>query len=184
MKREELGRIFEGATKEQIDQVMALNGADITREQQRLKAQLEEASARAERAAETIRSLETNADDAQKLRGEIEAYKWAEAKRLEKERCAAERAELMERMDAVLAGRRFVSDRLREPVADDFAKALKDEANRGKTDAAIFEAMTRDRGYFASQNPAPENMGAFGAIDGGRNRMSALRAAMDLPIGS
>ena len=35
MKREELNRIFENATKEQIDQVMALNGADVTREQQR-----------------------------------------------------------------------------------------------------------------------------------------------------
>ena len=38
-----------------------------------------------------------------------------------------ERAELMERLDAVLAGRKFVSDRLREPVADDFAAALRED---------------------------------------------------------
>ena len=184
MKREELNRIFEGASKEQIDQVMALNGADVTREQQRVKAELEDATARLARAGETIRALEASAGDAERLRSEIEAYKWAEMKRAEEARRSAERAELMERMDAVLAGRSFVSERLREPVADDFAAALKDRRNRGRTDAAIFEEMTRDKGYFLSQNPAPENMGGFAAIDSGRSRSDALRAAMDLPIGS
>ena len=183
MKREELNRIFENATKEQIDQVMALNGADVTREQQRARAELEELAARLSRAGETIRALEESAGDADKLRSEIEAYKWAELKRAEEERSKAERAELMERLDAVLAGRKFVSDRLREPVADDFAAALRDKRNRGRTDAAIFEEMTRDKGYFVSQNPAPENMGAFAAIDSGRSRTAAMRAAMDLPLG-
>ena len=183
MKREELNRIFENATKEQIDQVMALNGADVTREQQRSRAELEELTARLNRAGETIRALEESAGDADKLRSEIEAYKWAELKRAEEERSKAERAELMERLDAVLAGRKFVSDRLREPVADDFAAALRDKRNRGRTDAAIFEEMTRDKGYFVSQNPAPENMGAFAAIDSGRSRTAAMRAAMDLPLG-
>ena len=182
MKREELNRIFENATKEQIDQVMALNGADVTREQQRARAELEELTARLNRAGETIRALEESAVDADRLRSEIEAYKWAELKRAEEERSKAERAELMERLDAVLAGRKFVSDRLREPVADDFAAALRDKRNRGRTDAAIFEEMTRDKGYFVSQNPAPENMGAFAAIDSGRSRTAAMRAAMDLPL--
>lgn len=182
MKREELLKIFSGASKEQIDQVMALNGADITREQQRAKANLDDLSARLERAGETIRAMEGDAGDAQKLRREIEAYKWAEEKRLAQQRRDAERAELEERLDAVLAGRRFVNERLREPVAADFAAALGDKANRGKTDAAVFEELTRDRGYFANQNPAPENMGAFAPIDGGRSRMTALRAAMDLPL--
>ena len=75
MKREELNRIFENATKEQIDQVMALNGADVTREQQRSRAELEELTARLNRAGETIRALEESAGDADKLRSEIEAYK-------------------------------------------------------------------------------------------------------------
>ena len=183
MKREELNRIFEGASKEQIDQVMALNGADITREQQRVRAELEDATARLTRAGETIRALEESAGDAERLRSEIEAYKWAELKRAEEARRTAERAELMERLDAVLAGRKFVCERLREPVADDFAAALKDKRNRGRTDAAICEEMTRDKGYFVSQNPAPENMGAFAAVDGGKSRTAAMRAAMDLPIG-
>ena len=183
MKREELNRIFEGASKEQIDQVMALNGADVTREQQRTRAELEDVTARLNQASETIRALEASAGDADKLRSELEAYKWAELKRAEEVRKAAERTELMERMEAVLAGRKFVSERLREPVADDFAAALRDKRNRGRTDAAIFEEMTRDKGYFVSQNPAPENMGAFAAIDSGRSRTTALRAAMDLPIG-
>ena len=86
MKREELNRIFENATKEQIDQVMALNGADVTREQQRSRAELEELTARLNRAGETIRALEESAGDADKLRSEIEAYKWAELKRAEEER--------------------------------------------------------------------------------------------------
>lgn len=185
MNRDDIVKIFENAEPEQIRQILALAEAEVKRAQadsaSQLQTELKEVRARLLRAQETIRALEAGAGDVDKLRSEIEAYKWNEARRLEKERAAAARAELMERLDAVLAGRSFVHERMRELIAADFERALADKENRGKTDAAIFEALTRGRGYFASQNPAPADMGAFGAIDGGRSRLSALRAAMDLP---
>ena len=54
MKREEIRKIFTGATREQIDQVMALNGADISRALVRRKG---ESTAHRQRTAETIRML-------------------------------------------------------------------------------------------------------------------------------
>ena len=74
------------------------------------------------------------------------------------EKAAAERAELMERLDAVLGGKQFIHDRMRDIVAEDFKAALADKANRGKGDAEIFEAITRDQGYFKTQNPPAPNM--------------------------
>ena len=175
MKREEIRKIFTGATREQIDQVIALNGADISRALVRRKG---ESTAQRQRTAETIRMLEERAAEADNLRGELEKYQREEAQR----QAARQREELLARMDAVLNGRSFVSDRLREVVADDFAAALADEANRERSDAEIFDGITRDRDYFASQNPAPP-MAAFAAIDAGRSRMNAMRTAMNLPLG-
>ena len=68
----------------------------------------------------------------------------------------------MGRMDAVLGDRKFTHDRLRDVVAEDFAAALKDKANLGKSDKDIFDALTKDQGYFANQNPAGINMPPMG----------------------
>ncbi len=135
MKREDIARIFEGATKEQIDQIMAINGADVN-------------------------AAKSGTD---KLK--IDAYEQAEAQRKADEKAAAEYAELMERLDAALGDRKFIHDRMRDVVAADFADALKDKANRGKSDKEIFDSLTRDQGYFASQNPPPANMAQMGGAD-------------------
>ena len=92
------------------------------------------------------------------LQKELDEYKAADEKRKADEKAAAERAELMERMDAVLGDKQFIHDRMRDIVAEDFKAALSDKANRGKGDAEIFEAITRDQGYFKTQNPPAPNM--------------------------
>ena len=55
---------------------------------------------------------------------------------------------------------------VREGVMTDFGKALQDKANRGKSDTEIFDTLTKDKGYFASQNP-PANMGGVGNMTTG-----------------
>ena len=50
---------------------------------------------------------------------------------------------------------------VRTGVMNDFEKALADKANRGKSDAEIFESLTKDRDYFKSMNPSMENMGGI-----------------------
>jgi dTDP-4-amino-4,6-dideoxygalactose transaminase len=96
-------------------------------------------------------------------------------------RVAAERNELLSRMDAVMGDRKFIHDRMRDIVADEFGKAIADKANTGKADKEIFEAVTKDQGYFASMNPPAGNMGGAGNIDDDAAHMAAMRAAMGLP---
>src|SRR5699024_5599537 len=102
---------------------------------------------------------------------QLDAYREAEEQRKAAEKAAAEKAELMERMDAVLGGRKLIHDRMRDLLAEDFKSALADKANRGKSDAEIFDALTKDQGYFAPQNSAGVNMakpgdvGRFAGID-------------------
>ena len=157
MKREDVSRIFEGATEDQINRLLDINSADIGRARgSAAKLQEDLDAARAECA-----ELKKSVGDADELRRRIAEYEQADADRKEAERKAAERAELEERFGAVSGDRKYIHDMVREGVMADFGKALNDKANRGKSDAEIFDLLTRDKGYFASANP-PANMGGAG----------------------
>ena len=165
MKREDISRIFEGATDEQMKALLDINSSDITKalgkqksDGEKLQAELDDVKSALADAKTTIANLEAAKGDTDKLQKELDEYKAADEKRKADEKAAAERAELMERMDAVLGDKQFIHDRMRDIVAEDFRTALADKANRGKGDAEIFEAITRDQGYFKSQNPPDANM--------------------------
>ena len=157
MKREDIAKIFEGATDEQINKVLDINSADIGKAKgsaTKLQEDLDAANAALTKANDTIKALEASKGDFDKIQKELDDYKAAEQKRIADEKAAAERSELLTRMDAVMGDRKFIHDRMRDIVADDFAKALAEKANVGKSDADVFESITRDQGYFANQNPA------------------------------
>lgn len=161
MKREDVSKIFEGATEEQITAILDMNSRDIGKAKnggEKLQADLGAANEALKKAQETISALESSKGDAEKLQQQLDAYKAADEQRKADEKAAAEKAELMERMSAVMGDRKLIHDRMRDLLAEDFKAALADKANRGKSDAEIFEALTRDQGYFASQNPAGINM--------------------------
>ena len=67
-------------------------------------------------------------------------------------------------------------------VYSEFKTALKDEANKGKGDKDILEALTKDKGYFSDPSKTP---GIFSRGTGGSAGSSAddsaVRAAMGLP---
>lgn len=184
MKREDITNIFENATKEQIDRLLDLNSADTGKalsRTEKLQSDLDAANEALKKAQETIAAMEANQGDIEKLQKEIEDYKAAETRRIEAEKAATARADVLERMDAVMDGRQFVHERMRDLVADDFAQAISDKAYRGKADKEIFDAITKDKGYFASQNPPAGDMGQAGEINGDAAHMAAVRAAMGLP---
>ena len=184
MKREDIAKIFEGATDEQINKILDINSADIGRAKgsaTKLQEDLDAANAALTKANDTIKALEANKGDLDKVQKELDDYKAAEQKRIADEKAAAERSELLTRMDAVMGGRKFIHDRMRDIVADEFGKAIRDKTNVGKADKDIFDAVTKDQGYFASQNPPAGNMGGAGEISDEAAHMAAMRAAMGLP---
>ena len=158
MKREDISRLFEGATDEQISALLDINSQDIGRAKrggEKLQADLDAASEALKSANETIAALEANKADVEKLQRQIDAYKQAEAERAETERQAREEADLEARFSAAAGGRKFLHEMVREGVKRAFGAALKDSQNLGKSDAEIFAALTRDADFFARSNQPP-----------------------------
>lgn len=183
MKREDIAKLFEGATDEQISALLDINSQDIgkaKRGSEKLQADLDAANDALKKAQETIAGLEANKADVSALQQQIDAYKQAEIERAEAEKRAQEEAELEERFNSVSGDRRYLHELVRKGVLEDFGKALQDKANRGKSDADIFSELVKDKDYFASQNP-PAHMGPVGAFSGKTLNDAAMRAAMGLP---
>lgn len=165
MKREDISKQFPDATEEQISTLLDINSKDIGKakgEAAKMQSDLDTANEALKKAQDTIAALEAAKGNTEEIQKKLDEYIAADEKRKEDEQAAAERAELMERMDAVLGDRKFAHDRLRDVVAEDFANALKDKANRGKSDKDVFDALTKDQGYFANQNSAQVNMPPMG----------------------
>lgn len=164
MKREDISKIFEGATKEQIDALLDINSADIGKAKQdgeKLQGDVEQLTRQLEEARQTITALEASKGNVEELQKQIDEYKAADAKREQEAKEAAERAELEARFNAVSGDRQYIHEMVRRGVMEDFGAALKDKANTGKGDREIFDALTKDKNFFASQNPIQPNMGGM-----------------------
>ena len=68
---------------------------------------------------------------------------------------ARRRAEVERRFKAAAGNRNFCTSTWRKGLLADFAAALEDAANAGRSDAEVFSALTREKNCFAAQNPPP-----------------------------
>ena len=137
MKREELKNL--GLTDEQIDSVMTMNGADITREK-----------GKADKWESDYNALKATADaDAQKY-----ATYDSDMEELATLRAYKEGVEFDQRFAAVLGASKPVNDMTRKGLSGLFAEAVKDPANEGKTDADIWSGIVsgKEAEYFASKH--------------------------------
>lgn len=155
MNKNDIAGILAGIelTDAQVKALLDMNSADITKALNRQKDDLAEVNSALTEARSTIAALEKNKGDVEALQKQIDGYRAADEARQKEAKEAAERAELEGRFNAVSSERKFIHEMVREGVMRDFADALKDKANLGKGDAEIFEALTKDKDYFASQNP-------------------------------
>ena len=137
MKREELKNL--GLTDEQIDSVMTMNGADITREK-----------GKADKWEGDYKALKATADaDAQKY-----ATYDSDMEELATLRAYKEGVEFDQRFTAVLGDSKPVNDMTRKGLSGLFAEAVKDPANEGKTDADIWSGIVsgKEAEYFAGKH--------------------------------
>lgn len=103
----------------------------------------------------TIKKLEDAGGDADSMRKELEKYKQAEADRRKAEEDARADQILTAAAEQALEGREFVNDPTRAHYVAELKKAIADPANKGKSPAKLFEAMTKDAdGIF--KNPQQE----------------------------
>lgn len=137
MKRDELKNL--GLTDEQIDSVMTMHGADITREK-----------SKADKWESDYNALKATADaDAQKY-----ATYDSDMEELATLRAYKEGVEFDQRFTAVLGDSKPVNDMTRKGLSGLFAEAVKDPANEGKTDADIWSGIVsgKEAEYFAGKH--------------------------------
>lgn len=137
MKREELKNL--GLTDEQIESVMTMNGADITREK-----------GKADKWENDYNALKATADaDAQKY-----ATYDSDMEELATLRAYKDGVEFDKRFTAVLGDSKPVNDMTRKGLSGLFAEAVKDPANEGKTDADIWSGIVsgKEAEYFAGKH--------------------------------
>lgn len=171
MTETDVRKTFPEATEAQVQAILALRGAEDAR--------LAALEAELETARQTIGTLEKDKAGAGALEAELEGYRRAEARRREAEEARQARQALENRFNAVVGERTFVHELVRQGVLDAFEKALAGNAGNGRDDAAIFDALTRDKDYFLSMNPpaAPD----MGRVEGGFGADATARAVMGLP---
>lgn len=154
-----------------IKKIFAESGKTLNAEKSK-HADYEAIKTELETAKGTIAELEKNKGDTAVLNAELEKYKAAEQQRAADAERARERASIESRFETVANGRQFVHSFVRDGVFNEFMTAVKDSANAGKGDKEIFDSLTKDKDYFASQNPRG-NMGGFGSVGGDDDGVTA-----------
>lgn len=153
MKREELKKIIEDITPEQLNAIMDLNGADIEREKKKsiaLENELKESKESFDKLTselETLKADNANGEEwkakFEKLQSDIEAEK----KQAEYDRIMKEKSESIEkRFNAVVGDKQFYNDPTRDFYLKKFSEALESKDFEGQGDSDIFHALTKDDG--------------------------------------
>ena len=150
MKREELKQIAE-LTDEQLDKIMAINGADV----EKVKAKVTALEADLKEAKETIDKTNTEFEALKSSNAGAEEYKTkyealvaeneAKAKQAEADRILAERkAEVERRFTECVGDKKFSHDAVRSDYLKKFSDAIDSDEYKGKGDTEIFHALTKD----------------------------------------
>ena len=150
MKREFLTEL--GITdKEVIDKIMAENGRDITKEQQKY-ADYESVKTELKKAQETIASF----GDVDAIKADVEKYK-AEAETAKQEAAQKiQRMELQAKVKDYTGGKKFVNDLTREAVEVKMLELLGTDESKGKSLDDLFKGIIGDSTDILVDENAPK----------------------------
>lgn len=151
MKREEIKAIFPEATDEQLKSVMDLNGADVEKVKSRvtaLEAEIKDKNADFDKLNGEFEALKNSNASGEDWKAKFEALKAeneAKEKQAQAERLIAEKnADIEKRFSACVGDKKFSHDAIKADYLKKFADALESEEYKGKGDADIFHALTKD----------------------------------------
>lgn len=148
MTRDDLKGIIEGITDEQLKAILDINSSDIGKAKGSLEAvqnKLDNAETKIGEYETKIGELEQSLGDAEALQKKIDDLQAdIDARKQADEAAAAENA-LKGRFNTVCGDAKFLNDFTRTGLYNEFKTALSDEANTGKSDKDIYEAITKDK---------------------------------------
>ncbi len=158
MTRENLKKIIEGITDEQINAVLDINTTDIgkaKKDYDDLTKRVDTLEGEKKDLEGTITDLKYNAKDGEDYKKLYENLKGDIEKKEKEEKEAKEKAErdanILNRYNAVAVDKNgkpleWTHEAIKTDYLHKFAKALEDSANAGKSDADIFKTLTQDDG--------------------------------------
>ena len=170
MTREELRRIVEGISDEQLKRILDINSADLGRTKkniEELKEKLESANTTVENLTSEISVLKESQCEAEEMRTKIdELQKVIDDRQSEDEKLARDAA-IRSRFESVAGNAEFLNEFTKNGVMSQFSEAIEAVENQGKSDGEIFEAITANVGnLFVSDNGIPSvvaSTSGFGA---------------------
>ncbi len=169
MTRDDLRGIIEGITDDQLKRILDIHSADIGKvkgDADTLKTELENAKTKIGEYETEIGNLKKSLGDAEALQKKIDDLQAdIDARKQADEAAAAENA-LKSRFDTACGEAKFLNDFTRAGLYDEFKTALSDEANAGKSDKDIYEAITKEKeNIFVPDNGLPSVTGGSSGIE-------------------
>lgn len=177
-----------GIDDETIAKIMAENGKDIEKEKAKatdLSGKLEEANKKVSDYETTIADLKKSAEGNEDFKKKFEELeqKIADEKAAAEQKAKEEAAEaaLAERFKTVVGEQEWRDELTGEAVYSKFKAALADEANKGKGDKDILDALTKDQDYWKNPNKPANMTGVNKNTSMGEVSDDQIRAVMGLP---
>lgn len=176
MTREDLRKVFENATDEQISQALDINSADIGRAKKKLEDNIARLTAELTSVSDKLKAYDGVDLDA--LRQQLAAYEQAEQQRKQEAQQQEHERLLHERFDKLNGDRQYVNEFTKTGVYDLFKNAISNADNQGKSDAEIYSALVENKDSIFTNPNAPQTIPPAGGSP--VDDMSAMRAAMGL----
>ena len=153
MKREEIKTILPDITNEQLDSIMNLSGADIEKAKAKVTAleaeikEKKEAFDKLNGEFEELKQANASGEDWKAKFEALQAENLAKEKQAEADRILAEKnADIEKRFTACVGDKEFSHAAIKADYLKKFGDALESEEYKGKGDADIFHALTKDDG--------------------------------------
>lgn len=188
MRRDELKAIAE-LTDEQLDKIMAINGADVEKVKAKVTAleadvkEKKEAFDKLNTEFESLKTANASGEDWKARFEALQAENEAKEKQAEADRILAEKTEsINKRFEAVVGDKKFNHDAIREAYLKKFGDALESKEYEGQSDADILHNLTKDDATAFTGVQAVKLAGGRPQGNGGQNIDEArARAIMGLP---
>ena len=184
MTREDLKKIIEGITDEQLKSILDINSADIgkaKKDYEDVKAENDTLKSDKKSLEERITELSDKSNTANDYKKQLDDLKKEIKDKEDAEKLEAEDKALTDAIVKVFGKKKFSSDYVRDGIIRDMKTEIAKPENKGIGYDKIFENLTKDKeGIFANPNP-PANMTGMGNVDTKTVSDDAARAVMGLP---
>lgn len=147
-----------GLSEDIIAKIQTESGKDITKEKEKTKKALDDLAAANGKLSEYEGKIaEFEKQDAAGLARQVADLQKIIDDRKTADDAALREKNLAERFERVTGERKYLNDFTKAGILSEFKAALEDKANGGKSDADVFDTLTKDReGVFINKNQAPD----------------------------